>query len=263
MPKRDASQLSATGPSSLEARIYSKRKRSGKSGVGRMAMSRKWARREVLPNVGKLIINPFPITYRTTLTWAPAAGIDGAVSSAVYQWKLNDLFDPDPGSIFGTTTQPLYFDQICSATGPYKSYIVHGWRTKVTVINTTGIADTVPGQTLCDVLEVICQQGYELSAEGDTNSELQSAPNRQRVLLSPMQAGCNNRYTFYLSGKTTDYSTKPAYDSTHAGTYTASPAIVIFGNIGCRSLNGDNYNIAIAMQHEFDVEFFNTDAAAS
>lgn len=239
-----------------------KRRRTTKGSVGRMAYSKKQARRMVSKITGPVDINPFPLTYRTKLTWHPATVNKAGTANAVYQIKVNDCFQPDGGSAFGAG-QPLYFDQICSSTGPYKSFIVHGWKARIDVINSTGAGDTVPYQTKADAVEAIVQQGYEISAEGDTNAELQSAPNRQVVLLSPALEAPGNRHTFYMQGKTSNYTTLPAYDSTLAGNFGASPGVVIFLNLGFRSVVGDNFDLFIMPHIEFDVEFFNTDGAAS
>lgn len=227
-----------------------------------MAMRKKFAKWTVSKSVPVLDINPFPTTYRTTLTWHPPAVNLSGSNNAVYQIKVNDAFDPDGTGSFGNG-QALYFDQICSSTGPYKSFIVHGWRAQVTINNSTGSGDTVPYQTLCDAVELIVQQGYEINTEGDTNAELQSAPNRQVALLSPALEAPGNRHTFYMRGKTSDYVTVPAFDSTLGGNFAASPAVVVFLNIGARSIAGDNFSLYAMVHVEFDIEFYNQDGAAS
>ena len=45
------------------------------------------------------------------------------------------------------------------------------------MVNLGGQSDDTPSTSLRDIYEVLYQQGYELSAEGDTNAELQAAPN--------------------------------------------------------------------------------------
>jgi len=244
------------------SRSSKRTRRSKSSRVGRMAMSRRFAKKAFGKSLGVSDINPFPTTWRTKLTWHPPCVNVAGTASAVYQIKLNDCFDPDGTGTFGNG-QPLYFDEICSTTGPYKSFIVHGWKARIDVNNSTGSGDTVPYQTLCDALEVIVQQGYEINTEGDTNAELQSAPNREVALLSPALEAPHNRHTFYLNGKTMDYTTKPAFDSTLAGNFTGSPSTVIFGNIGLRSIVGDNYSAYMMVHVEFDVEFYDIDGAAS
>ena len=44
------------------------------------------------------------------------------------------------------------------------------------MVNLGGQSDDTPSTSLRDIYEVLYQQGYELSAEGDTNAELQAAP---------------------------------------------------------------------------------------
>ena len=43
------------------------------------------------------------------------------------------------------------------------------------MVNLGGQSDDTPSTSLRDIYEVLYQQGYELSAEGDTGAELQAA----------------------------------------------------------------------------------------
>ena len=51
------------------------------------------------------------------------------------------------------------------------------------------------------ISEVLYQQGYELSAEGDTNAELQAAPNLQRHLLPGIVNGSASEKSIYFQGQ--------------------------------------------------------------
>lgn len=59
--------------------------------------------------------------------------LEAAVGAGVQQvWNLNSLYDPDAT---GVGHQPLYFDQMVTATGPYQRFRVLSVNVKFTVTN--------------------------------------------------------------------------------------------------------------------------------
>lgn len=211
-------------------------------------------------------INPFPSKLRTTLTYAPAATYWAPASnSAVAQYALNGIFQPEQsGAVFGTGVQPLYFDQMCTSTGPYKQYKVHGWRGKIKIINPTGQYDDTPSTSTRDCWEVIFQQGFELAAEGDSNAELQAAPNIQRFLVpSGIVNGSAGEITIHFNGRTRDFMDSTVDDSSLAGAYNGNPSVTVYGNLGVRSLNSKTITAYVQMTLEYDVEFYGFDSAIS
>lgn len=220
----------------------------------------RFSKKSTINSIPRMPVNPFPVTLRTTVSWNPPAieQIPAAVS-AVVQFRLNDVFDPDVSNIMNG--QPLYLDQLMSSTGPYKAFIVHGWKSKFVIINTAGIDATAP--TARNTLECIAHQGTELAAESDTNAELQALPNQQRYLIQGEDQAPLNKKVIYMNGRASDFTTKTAFDSTMQGNFAASPALAIFGTIGLRSLENSNIRYCIHAVVEFDVEFFSMDGAAS
>ena len=69
------------------------------------------------------------------------------------------------------------------------------------MVNLGGQSDDTPSTSLRDIYEVLYQQGYELSAEGDTNAELQAAPNLQRHLLPGIVNGSASEKSIYFQGQ--------------------------------------------------------------
>lgn len=64
-----------------------------------------------------------PPTFLTKLKYTQVISLTAGVGSPyqVYQFRGNGIYDPDYTS---TGSQPVWFDNLLSATGPYKSYIV-------------------------------------------------------------------------------------------------------------------------------------------
>ena len=81
-------------------------------------------------NVGSVhVISPFPPAMKKTLRYVDKVQILTNTAAAVGRfWKINSLYDFD-----GSTTghQPRYFDQFCTASGPYLKYRVLGVRITV------------------------------------------------------------------------------------------------------------------------------------
>ena len=69
------------------------------------------------------------------------------------------------------------------------------------MVNLGGQSDDTPSTSLRDIYEVLYQQGYELSAEGDTNAELQAAPNLQRHMLPGIVNGSASENPFIFKEK--------------------------------------------------------------
>lgn len=226
-------------------------------------MPLKWISRQNKTWKATIPINPFPPVYKTKITWAPPA-IEWApgLNSSVMQFQMTNCYNIDIGAVF-PTTQPLFFDQLCSSTGPYKQFKVVGWRGKFNLVNLGGIREDTPSTGTQDVYEILFQQGYELSAEGDTNAELQAAPNLQRHLLPSTLNGSASHKEIYFQGKTADYFATTVDDSTIVGNYAGSPSIVVYGSLGVRSIGSKVIKLGIQVTLELEVEFFSNDGAAS
>lgn len=265
MAKRKAT--SSERMSRIAQRAYKRPRRTLRKGaVGYLRGARTWALSQAKHFKLGMPINPFPPKMRTRLTYAPAATYwTPGVNTVVAQYALNGLFQPElAGAVFGTGVQPLYFDQMCTSTGPYKQYKVHGWKGMVKIINPAGQYDDTPSTSSRDCWEVIYQQGFETTSEGDTNTELQSAPNIQRFLLpSGMVNGSAGQQTIHFSGRTRDFVDATVDDSTLAAVFSANPGVLIVGSIGVRSLNSETITAYVQITIEYDVEFFGFDATIS
>ena len=110
------------------------------------------------------------------------------------------------------------------------------------MVNLGGQSDDTPSTSLRDIYEVLYQQGYELSAEGDTNAELQAAPNLQRHLLPGIVNGSASEKSIYFQGQSKDFFATGTDDSTLVGNYLGDPAVIVYGSLGVRSLNSKTFS---------------------
>ena len=87
---------------------------------------------------------PFPrsklvnLIYENQLTAVTAGGAAFVARST----KPNSAYDFDNNGDFGNK-QPLYYDALLTASGPYKNYKVDSWITTYTIINEADVAMTV------------------------------------------------------------------------------------------------------------------------
>lgn len=225
-----------------------------------MIKNQRMGSRQIGAAISRMAVNPFPRLLRTTMTWAPPAlNYAPASSNFVMQFNLNGITACQSTSVF-STTQPLYFDDICSNTGPYNTYVVHGWKMRLDVLNLTIGSPT----SSSSAVELLVQQGYETLSDGDTNAELQAAPNVERYLLSA--AGCGgelDRQLVTIQGRTRDFIGDVNFDSSNEGNYTGNPSVTLRLNIGARSLDSSYVTLGLQMQLQYDVEFSILDAVAS
>jgi len=252
--KRKADLLSALVSSSLgipyrgvkrARRSYRKKKRSGVSALAR------------LPKISK---DPFPREFRTKLTWNADVGYLAPGASSTYTIiQLNSLYDPDNTNNLGNF-QPLMFDQLLSATGPYQKFRVNGWKGKCTIINASANDGTV-----AIPIDVYYKQGAISNTDVDTWAEVQSQPGVQTMIVGPPGSDSSTK-TFYFNGKLTDYIPATADAEDFVGTYSSNPTVPIYGAVAIKNAKGGSVTSVTAfvkVSVEFDVTVYAQDAIQS
>jgi len=198
-------------------------------------------------------IRPFPAKLRTKLSWTPPiiAYAPGTPSGA-FVIALTNPVDMDATNVLGSTTQPLYWDQLCAAAGPYFSFLVHGWKAHIVIDNTVSGAG----------MEQISMAATEYAADIDTIAELQSS-NCTQWKYHGIPGTPQSLQELFWSGRTVDYIPSSNLDSTHSGAFATAPATVVHLSVGLRTLTGANVTANVFVQIELDIELWNTDGAAS
>lgn len=251
-------QLSATSPYSQEMRI-AKKVRSSK-----LKRSRKWRRRQPVSAralVPRILKDPFPPEWRTKLTWAPSTYLMApGTTNGCLVIRVNDIYDPDVSNVLGND-QPLYTDQILSATGPYQLFHVNSWKAKITLCNVSGSGGGSSGDLALDGYVI---QGGTSSTDVDTFAEDQFSAGRQTFMLGPKTASGNMK-TIYFNGSQRAY-TPASKDIDACGTYGASPSKPIFLSVGLKNaFTTDTGTIQcyIKVVVEYDVTFMHRDGIQS
>lgn len=165
------------------------------------------------------------------------------------QWALNDMFDFDYSNATGNK-QPLYFNQVLGANGPYYRFSVIGWKTIIEITN-AGSSN----------LEI----GYGESLDTtsiDTVAELEDWPGAVTRQITPATGGKpftrivkTNTLVNAIGRKTTDL--------TWSGLYNSSPASNVYGNLVVHEVNNTACAFKLKIMHIFKVRVWGTRAQAS
>lgn len=202
--------------------------------------------------IGNPIAGLFPRTKNFTMLYKEPSAVmtsTGLTNFRVTQFRLNSLWDFDfTGDLYNK--QPLYYDMLFTATGPYKSYRVNAWKTTIKVIN---LSDKV--------LNVYYDQSLFNNSEGDTELEMKNRPG----VIYKMLTGQNNSTptaTFTTYKKLTDFVPKGAsWGTNFTGTWTTDPTSVVWGSLLAATLDGSttSFNFACQITHTFYVTAFDRD----
>lgn len=157
---------------------YSSSKVGGKRKRSELTVARKKTRYAPKRRLTKR--DPFPLIMRNvsmryqdapgaTLSWG-----GGATYYASLHTKPTALFDYDYTNVVGNK-QPLYYDTLLTATGPYANYLVRKWKTTFTVVNMSAVP----------VVVFVGQASLSGSVtELDQPTEIQNFPDVKKVFLT-------------------------------------------------------------------------------
>lgn len=191
----------------------------------------------------------FPDKLRTTLKYGESVQqllVAGTITN--YVFRMNSLNDPN---FSGVGHQPKYYDQFCSANGPYLSYRVLGSKIKVTFTpvtdNTPGVANNCP--VLCGIQ---CSPLSTISAT--TDGDLMEASNTYTALCMSKPGGNNTAQVVNTFSLSRDLAADVGDDTTGAA-YNGNPTDGYFANILMLDTNFTPV-MKIYIEQEFSVEFY-------
>lgn len=185
---------------------------------------------------------PFPPVKFATLRYADNYRITeaGGGAGGSYIWRASDAYHPD---FTGTGHQPLYFDQLCTPSGPYVAFSVPKVKFTFRFVNMSTTEPVVlivyPGITYTPLL---------------TLSEAMERPFVWTHTLMPLNSGTSTvSKTFTLDNAAYMGQAKSVFYETVKGNYGSSPGgtffmLQFFGENGA----GD---ISVALTAELLVRF--------
>jgi len=222
------------------------------------------AGRKTVDTLGKVTAKISPSRTTLSLASGPFAGkklmtflyeneftaLSAAAPFVHAQVMSNSLYDFDKNGVFGNK-QPLYFDTLVTAAGPYRQYKVISWKTTYTVYNAS-VAYPVTA--------------FALPPHGDSSdlnsaAEVDNWPGVKRLYLTPA-GGAQDIGTVTVTGHIDDVYPSITQTNGLVGTSAADPGVPIYGGI-CISAQGGNPSIYIAVKHEAYCELQLVDAVVS
>lgn len=186
-------------------------------------------------------LQPFPrskvinLIYENALTTGSFSG----AATGVLGTKPNSAYDYDnsSGASFGNK-QPLYYDALFTASGPYKNYKVDSWTTTYTIVNEADAAITV-----------FALPPISAPAEIDSQAEADNFPGVKRLYLTP-KTGSKAMGTITVTGNVKDVYTSASTDLGFVGAYNTDPAYLVYGGLFFASADGTTALAAkVAVKH--------------
>lgn len=177
--------------------------------------------------------------------------VSGGTNVVTVQVKPNDMYDYDNTGEVGNK-QPLYYDALLSASGPYKQYKVISWKTTFYFIN----------MTACPV-DIFVSPPLNAANECDTVAEADNFPGVQRLRLTAA-SGSRSHGQITMTGHVGDVYPSYANDSALTGNYNASPGTPIYQNVVIRGSDGTTAaDVYVSVKHEAYTELQLVDAIVS
>lgn len=240
--------------------------RSNAMTPGEAATKRRKAVRERLAALGRLTGN-IPASA-TTLSRAPGPfsgkkfvtflyenafqQVGGAANVLTVVTKPNDMYDYDNSGDAGNK-QPLYYDTLLTASGPYRQYKVLSWKTTYYFTNTT---TNTP-------VDIFISPPVAAASEFDSLAEADNYPGVKRLRLTGIN-GSKSYGEVTVTGHIKDVYPTISNDSTFVGAYNGSPTTIVYQVALIRGSDGATApSVYVSVKHEAFTELSYVDALVS
>lgn len=178
--------------------------------------------------------------------------VSGAANVLTTSIKCNDAYDVDSSGDFGNK-QPLYWDTLLTASGPYRTCKVISWRTTYTFINNN---DSTP-------VQVWIGAPTSSSADMDSAAEADNWPGVKRLYLTA-RGGSDSKGSITVTGHVKDVHPQYANSYLFTGAYNTSPTQLCYQNCVIKGADGSTAPaVYVAIKHEMFAELGNVDALVS
>lgn len=177
--------------------------------------------------------------------------LGGATTFVPVQIVCNSAYDVDQSTYLGNK-QPLYYDKLLTAAGPYLQYKVTSWRTTWTIVNTQAVP-----------INVFVHAAHALT-DFNTVVEAENFPGVKRLYLTE-SGGSKNSGSITVTGNISDFNGMSDRGREWIGVYNTNPGISIGGTCLIASADGTATvaNVYVAIKHEMYTELSVIDCEVS
>lgn len=197
---------------------------------------------------------PFPRSKNVSLVYENALTATGTGTSGLLTLgtKPNSAYDYDnsSGAAFGNK-QPLYYDALLSASGPYKNYKVNSWRTTYTIVNNGDSPMTI-----------WALPPISATSEIDSAAEADNFPGVKRLYLSS-KGGSKSTGTITVTGNVADVYTSATGEGGLIAAYNADPTYLVYGGLILQTADATNIAAYVAVRHVMNTTLQVVDAIVS
>lgn len=198
---------------------------------------------------------PFPRSKTVSLVYENAlTSVAPAAAFVALGTKPNSAYDYDnsSGAAFGNK-QPLYYDTLLTASGPYRNYKVNSWKTTYTIVNTAATPITV-----------FAMPPISATTEIDSVAEADNFPGVKRLYLTAA-TGSKNIGTITVTGNVADvYASSALSEGGMIAAYNADPTYLVYSGILIASGDGStNVTCQVAVRHVMNTTLQAIDALVS
>jgi len=209
---------------------------------------------KVSPSSTTLSLTPGPFSNKKFVTFLyenALQQIAGAANVMTCLTKPNDMYDFDNSGDAGNK-QPLYYDALLTASGPYKQYKVISWKTTYWFVNTSACA-----------VDVFISPPIAATGEFDSLAEADNFPGVKRLRLTP-GTGSKSYGTISVKGHIKDVYPTVSEDSQFVGNWNSSPSLLCNQVVLVRGSDGSTApSIWWSVRHEAYTELSYVDAIVS
>lgn len=190
--------------------------------------------------------------YVTFLYENALTRVGGATNVLNVTTKPNDMYDYDNSGDAGNK-QPLYYDTLMTASGPYRQYKVISWKTTYYFVNnTTGVP-----------IDIFISPPIAATAEFDSLAEADNFPGVKRLRLTG-SGGSKSMGQVTVTGHVKDVFPTYADDAAFVGAYNGSPGTIIYQVALIRGSDGSTApDVYVSVKHEAYTELNYLDAVVS
>lgn len=196
----------------------------------------------------------FPDVLETTLRYnSNMFSVNPAAASTHFHLVLNGMYDFDYSNVL-ENKQPLFYDELLTADGPYRNYAVREWNTTIEIINDSP-----------DPLLVYFAQSVA-TTETDSLTEIQNRQNVREVILTA-KGGSKDRATIVAPGDIYSVWGKDRVNPESAnGNYASNPSAAVYGTLYFYNPGGvvnTPVDCWVKVVHDFHATLSTADAISS